>query len=91
MSTELNILSLLENMEWPANKLDILRYATDNDFVDDVFETINNIEVEEDYYFSSVNDLIASIGNVLAKEDEGNNLSEETFKEENLGVNGPLE
>ena len=93
MNTELNIFSLFENMEWPANKQDILQYATDNGFVDDVFEIINYMEVEDDYYFSSVNDLVGSIGNVFTEEDEmsSDNFGDETFNEENFGANGPLE
>lgn len=89
MSAELNIFSLFESMEWPANKQDILQYATDNGFVDDVFEIINDIEVEDDYYFSSVNDLVGSIGNVFAEEDEiSDSFGEETFNGENFEANG---
>ena len=42
MNTELNIFSLFDGMEWPASKQDILEYATDNGFIDDIFDIINN-------------------------------------------------
>lgn len=92
MNTELNIFSLFDGMEWPASKQDILEYATDNGFIDDIFDIINDIEVEEDYYFSSINDLVGSIGNVFVDKDEiSDDFSGESFSEENFGENEPLE
>lgn len=93
MNTELNIFSLFDGMEWPANKQDILEYATDNGFIDDIFDIINDIEVEDDYYFSSINDLISSLGNVFVEKDGeiGDIYGDESFSEENFEANEPLE
>lgn len=94
MNAELDIFSLFESMEWPANKQDILQYATESGFIDDVFDIINDIEVDDDYYFSSINDLISCIGAVFSNENdevEGDNFGDETFIKENFDANDPLE
>lgn len=94
MNTDLDIFALFEGMEWAANKQDILQYATDNGFIDEVFDIINSIDVDDDYYFSSINDLISKIGEICPDDNEGEDCDDfknESFNEENFDTNGPLE
>jgi hypothetical protein len=94
MNTDLDFFSLFEGMEWAANKQDILQYATDNGFVDDVFELINSIDADDDYYFSSINDLINKIGEICPDDEEGGDCEDyksDGFNEENFDTNVPLE
>ncbi len=88
MINQLDVFSLFEGMEWPATKQDLLQYATDNGFLDDVFEVINTI-TDEDYYFSSLNDFLETVGNNLEEEhhiegDEDENNDEEEFPGDGL-------
>lgn len=85
---ELDIFSIFENIEWPATKQDLLQYATDNGFVEDIFNIINNIDVGDDYYFSSLNDFMENIDGDDDFAAGSNNLDEnivdENFDEENF-------
>ncbi len=94
MNTDLDLFSLFEGMEWAANKQDILQYATDNGFVDDVFELISSIDVDDDYYFSSINDFISKVGEICPEDNEEvecDDYKGDSFNEENFDTNVPLE
>ena len=94
MNTELDFFSLFEGIEWAANKQDILQYASDKGFIDEVFELINGIDVDDDYYFSSINDFISKVGEICPDDNEEVDCEDyrgDGFNEENFDTNVPLE
>ena len=78
MENELDLYSLFENMTWPANKEDLLKYSADNEFLEDFYEIINNVNVQDDYFFSSINDLCSFIY-VGGIEEENESVQYEEF------------
>ena len=78
MINQLDVFSLFEGVGWPATKQDLLQYATEHGFLDEVFEVIHTI-TDEDYYFSSMNDFLEAVGNNL---EEARHVEEEEENEE---------
>lgn len=83
---EVDIFTVFENIEWPATKQDLLQYATDRGIFEDVFNIINDLEVDDDYYFSSLNDFMESFSSNDFPENDSINddIVDESLDEENF-------
>ena len=70
MENNLDLYSLFEHITWPASKKDLLEYSADNDFLEEFYELICNANIQDDYFFSSINDLYNLISSVEPMYDE---------------------
>lgn len=51
------LISILENVEWPITKGQLLKYAIDNDISPDLIKEIRELEVDDGFYFHSIDDI----------------------------------